>query len=85
MFAPVVSVHEIAVVEKLVVEKGVRDKHLGHGYQDVEQLAEEEAEGVLVELVVHVLLKVEEQPSLLVVGIFDNSTCKVSHSETFSL
>ena len=54
---------------------------LTDGDADVEELTEEEAEGVLVELVVYVLAVVPEQRCLLVCGVVHHPVCTTSHQE----
>ena len=81
---PVISIHVVAVVQKIVIQKGVSYKYLNSifynkyvsihynltdGNGDVEEFAEEEAEGVLVELVMNVLTVVPQQGGLLLAGV----------------
>ena len=69
-----VSVDLVAVQEISLVEELVGDEDLPHEDDDVEELAEEEAECVLVELVVHVLLVVRKKTMFLFLGLFYYAT-----------
>ena len=82
-------VDQVAIIEKLVVEEGIGDKHLEKfneelteefayltdRYQDVEKLTEEETEGVFVELIVNMLEIVFEQNFLLLLRLLNYSSC----------
>ena len=65
-----------AMLEVLIVLSDLTD-----GDADVEELTEEEAEGVLVELVMNVLTVVPQQGGLLLAGVLHHHVCTASHQK----